>query len=283
MSKTCQRPKQSRNWCFTDYKFLDFKKIYSENRDIIRYVVWGKETCPKTKRIHNQGWIQLINKKVRGGVKRLLGSNELHCEAMYGTEFDNEKYCKKDAKWYAEGKFITQGHRSDLEKIKLDIENGATMHDIADDHFQVWCQYSRQFEKYKSMVDAKKTKVFRKIKVVVHHGSTGTGKTRSAMNACKNPYKIQGDELQWWDGYAGQKELIIDEYDNQIPCTKLLGILDGYQLRLPVKGGFTYAMWDTVYITTNLSKLHSNAKIQHRKALRRRITEYKKFAKAAHR
>ncbi len=167
--KSCQRPKQSRNWCFTDFKKLDYKKIYSENRDIVRYVVWGKETCPKTKKTHFQDWVQLINKKVLGGVKRLLESKEIHLEAMYGTEFDNEKYCKKDGNWHAEGKFITQGHRSDLEKIKLDIDNGATMHEIADDNFQVWCQYSRQFEKYKGMVDAKKTKVFRKVKVVVQY------------------------------------------------------------------------------------------------------------------
>ena len=27
--------------------------------------------------------------------------------------------------------------------------------------------------------------------------------------------------------------------------------LDGYQLRLPIKGGHTYAYWNKVYITTN--------------------------------
>jgi hypothetical protein len=92
-------------------------------------------------------------------------------------------------------------------------------------------------------------------------------------------FKISGDALQWWDGYDGEKSILIDEYDNQIPITRLLNLLDGYHLRLPVKGGFTYAAWTKVIITTNLNplELHPNAKQQHRAALHRRINRTQLF------
>ncbi len=277
------KPTQSRNWCFTDFEELNFGEIYKEYKDIIRYIIWGREICPKTKKVHNQGWIQLVNKKLMGGVKRLLGTKKIHLEPMWGNEYSNEKYCKKENDWKSEGKFIKQGERSDLERVKKKISDGATMEEVAEDHFGLWCQYGRQFKEYQAMKVASKTKKFRKLEVLVHKGMTGTGKTRDAMNACDNPYKIQGDELQWWDGYMGQKELVIDEYANQIPVTKLLSILDGYQLRLPIKGGFTYAQWEKVYITTNLHVLHINAKPEHQKALERRITktiDYSELANA---
>ena len=124
------------------------------------------------------------------------------------------------------------------------------------------------------MVDKKNRKKFRKVEVVVLSGSTGTGKTRKAMEEAN--YKITGNQLQWWDGYEGEKCICIDEYNNDIGITELLNILDGYELRLPIKGSFTYANWNKVYITTNLTKsqFHSNAKSEHRKALFRRVTKW---------
>ncbi len=106
--------------------------------------------------------------------------------------------------------------------------------------------------------------------VEIHTGPTGTGKTRACYDS--DAFMIHGDSLDWWDGYCGEKTLVIDEYSNQISLTKLLGILDGYQLRLPIKGGFTYARWTTVKITTNLGELHEKAKWEHRCALERRVT-----------
>ncbi len=264
---------QSRNWCFTDFELLDWTKIYETANDI-RYICWGEEICPKTRKKHYQGWIQIENKKRLGGIKKLCQSRKIHLEACRGTEGQNERYCQKDNLYKQKGEFKTQGKRTDLDDIKKIIDNEGTLKDIADENFPAFIKYNRGFQAYKNIIDKSNRKCFRKVKTIHIHGPTGLGKTRKAMSySPDDTYKIQGNALQWWDGYDGEKTLVIDEYDSQIACTELLGILDGYQLRLPIKGSFTYANWDKVIITSNYEKIHQKAKQMHKDALERRITE----------
>ncbi len=262
---------QSRNWCFTDFELLDWGKIYSGD-DNIRYICWGQETCPKTKRKHYQGWIQVNLKKRLGGIKKLCQSKKIHIEACRGTEGENEKYCRKENVYKTIGEFKTQGQRSDLEQLKEIVDKGGTFQDLANANFHAFIQYNRGFQEYKKITDKRLRKEFRKVSVTHIWGATGAGKTRKAMEN-EDVYKIQGDSMKWWDGYDGEKTLVIDEYNNQISCTELLGILDGYQLRLEIKGSFTYANWNKVYITSNIEHLHEHAKSKHLEALARRITE----------
>ncbi len=271
---------QSKNWCFTDFELLDWSKIY-EQEDNINYICWGNEVCPKTKKKHYQGWLQVTNKKRLGGMKKLCRSLKLHMEACRGTEGDNEKYCQKDNLYTKKGEFTTQGKRTDLEGLKKIIDEGGTLNDIANENFQSFIQYNRGFQEYKRIVDKSRRKCFRKVKTIHIHGATGLGKTRKAMEYSSDTYKIQGSGMKWWDGYDGEKVLVIDEYDNQVSCTELLGILDGYQLRLPIKGSFTYANWETVIITSNYKEIHENAKKMHRDALKRRITETIELCRSA--
>jgi len=272
--------RESKNWCFTDFELLDWAKIWEAKEDLIRYMVWGEETCPKSKKKHMQGWLQLKVKKTLGGVKKLIGSIKTHLEACRGDEYDNDVYCKKDQKFTIKGKFVTQGQRTDLEGIKEMLDEGVSMKKVADANWEVYCKYHRAFDKYEQMVIKSKTKEFRHVDVTVLKGPTGCGKTRIAVESePEDYYKIQGDELKWFDGYEQQNTLVIDEYDNQINITKLLSLLDGYQLRLPIKGGFTYANWTKVYITTNVEEMHLGAKKEHKEALKRRVTRVVSYFK----
>ncbi len=233
--------KQSRNWTFTDFEKLDLKSIYEQNKDIIRYLCFGLEICPKTKKEHFQGWIQLVNKKTLGGVKRVFGTKKLHLEACIASPELNDKYCSKDGKFTKYGQWKYQGQRTDLEQLKKDINDGLNMKKIADDHFSNFIRYHHGIYKYRELILKEHTKRFRQIKVVLRCGTTGTNKTRTAVENNPNAFLINGYNLKWFDGYEGEETLIIDEYNNDIGITQLLKILDGYQLRLPIKGGFTYA------------------------------------------
>jgi len=148
--------KQSRNWCFTifakgkkttiDY-YNEIVDITNKYKDIIRYICAGIEECPKTKKLHIQGWIQFINKKTLGGVKRIIGINHIHLENCRGNEFDNDKYCKKDNNYFNYGKFISQGQRTDLENIKKKLDEGEKLVNIANDYFSDFIRYHKGFEK----------------------------------------------------------------------------------------------------------------------------------------
>lgn len=264
---------QSRNWCFTDWSCTDWTELYNKHEDLIRFICWGKEIAPTTGNEHHQGWIQIIKKKTLGGMKKLMG-DKVSFKVCRGDEFDNQVYCKKDNNFKQLGKFIVQGERTDLLGMKNFINEGHTMKEIADENFNLYCQYRSGLTKYKEMVDKEKSKEFRKVEVNVLYGATGTGKTRLAM--VESEYKIEGFNLKWWDGYEGEKCILIDEFANQIPITELLNILDGYQLRLPIKGGHTYALWNKVYITTNLNfdEWYPSAKKMHKLALLRRISSF---------
>ncbi len=266
---------QSRNWCFTDFEELDYNSIYNEYKDIIRYIGWGEEICPKTKKTHYQGWVQFVNKKRMNGVKKVFGTHKLHIESCKGNEIQNTNYCAKDKKYKFIGKYIVQGQRTNMEEIKKDLDNGATIKNIADSHFSDYIRYHSGFEKYKKLCDKERTRKFRKLNIELVCGPTGTNKTRKAVENNENAFKIEGLNLKWFDGYNMEKTLIIDEYNNDVPITKMLNLLDGYQLRLEIKGSFTYANWTKVIITTNLrpSEIHAQAKQEHVNALYRRINK----------
>ncbi len=258
---------QFRNWCFTDFELLDWDNIFRSEK--IRYVCWGSEVCPKTKRKHYQGWIQFEDKKRLTALKAIT-SDKLHLEVCKGTEGQNEKYCQKDNEYKCLGEFTVQGQRSDLTNCKRILDGGGTMLDVAEANFGSYVRYNRGFEKYKTELDNIRRKEWRHVEVILFYGKTGIGKTRTAMEF--SPFKIQGSDLKWWDGYNGERDILIDEYSNNVKITELLAILDGHRLRLPVKGGFTYAGWTRVFITTNLYELHSEARHEHKRALARRIT-----------
>lgn len=268
--------KESKNWCFTDFDLIDWELKYNDLKDEIRYICVGLEVCPKTKKQHKQGWIQFYSKKRMTRVKNILGAPKIHLEACKGSEYSNDKYCKKDGKFFEAGKFIGQGYRGDIHSMIEKIELGAPMLEVAQENPQVFIQYHNGLQKFKGLMDKKNRSAFRKVEVEFVTGPTGCGKTRYAMEQDAPKYKINGGDMQWFDGYDGEELLIIDEYSNDIKITELLGLLDGYQKRLAIKGGFTYANWTRVIITSNLRKeeLHENAKKAHIEALHRRITKW---------
>ncbi len=266
---------QSRNWFFTDYELIDMKMIYNKWKDIIRAIGWGDEIGPKNGKRHYQGHIQFVNKKRYNGVKKVFGSHCIHVETCRGSLKQNEVYCSKDGKYQIVGRFIQQGVRTDLEDIKLMMDNGATMDEIAIKYHSQFVQYGNGLRQYKKLCDQRRSKAFRKLEVELVCGPTNTNKTRNALEKYPDAFKITGTQLKWWDGYAGEDKLLIDEYNNDVGITSMLNYLDGYQLRLDIKGSFTYAMWTKVIITTNLhpDEIHSQAKPEHLKALFRRITK----------
>lgn len=55
----------------------------------------------------------------------------------------------------------------------------------------------------------------------------------------------------WWDGYDGQTAILFDDFYGGVPYGSFLRYLDGYPVRLAVKGSFCHKAWTTVYITSN--------------------------------
>ncbi len=272
-SKKIKKNSKCRHYCLTF-----FKQPNIELPEKVRYAIYGEEICPITNNKHWQSYIELKIPMRFAAIKKLYSDNTIHIESRIGTRDQAREYCKKDNKFTEFGKWIKgQGHRTDLDLIVEKLKNGTKLSEIMITHPKTYCQYRNGLKDIESAITGKQIPKFRKVEVVLITGPTGCGKTKYAME--KSTYKIQGSHLKWWQDYDGDKVICIDEYNNNIPIDEMLALLDGYKLRLNIKGTHTYANWDKVFITTNLtlSELHGNAKNAHKKALMRRITKVINF------
>lgn len=244
-----------RNWCFTSYS--DYIAFNEKHHSVIKYCVWQREKCPETGRLHFQGYIEL-NKAIRfTGLKKIIG--ECHVEPRKGTRDQARAYCMKedtrvDGPWEfpnPEAFDSKQGKRNDLNEIAVSIkENGLT---------STISSYPDMFVKYHKGMTAlaahelrQKVPKWRDLTVSVFWGEANSGKTRRAFDLAGDSwFKLDFAKDVWWDGYLGEESIIIDDFYGWIPYTQLLNILDGYPIRLQVKGGFTYACYTKVFITSN--------------------------------
>ena len=65
---------RSRNWCFTDQTCNSkaLEEIGERMMDIVRYIGWSREIGDISKKVHLQGWIQMIDQKDFWVIKELL-------------------------------------------------------------------------------------------------------------------------------------------------------------------------------------------------------------------
>lgn len=259
----------SRHHCITFYT----KPSYDTLPEFVRYAIYGEEVCPTTQRTHWQAYIELTKPMRLSAIKKLYDDKTLHAEPRKGTRDQARDYCKKDDKFIELGKWIKgQGHRSDLETIVEKLASGeSTIHDVMFENPKTYCQYRNGLRDIAFAALERLTPKWRPVEVVFITGPTRCGKTREAMEEAE--WRIQSSQLNWFDGYKGEKVICIDEYNNDFSITKLQDLTDGHKLRLSVKGGHTYAQWDKVIITSNLKldEIHPNAKPAHRDAVMARI------------
>lgn len=246
-------PHISRHWVFTSYS----EHVFDFDKYMMSYLVYQPEKCPKTGKLHWQGYVIMKNKKRMKWMKKHI-DDKAHWEKKRGNAKQASDYCKKNDtrvgdKYYEFGKLSYQGKRNDLDDVYDMIKSGKEIGEVIDEFPSSYIKFHRGIEKVKFEVDRKKVKRYRKISVYVIHGGTGTGKTRYAYDeyGYDNVYCLDQDKNVWFDGYCGEKVLLIDDFNGYMSFRKLLKVLDGYPYKCAIKGGYTWAQWTTVIITSN--------------------------------
>lgn len=247
----------NRYWCATSFNYNQTALKSLGTITNVRYSIWQLEECPTTGKIHAQIYLQLFNRVRITTVQKLIGDATAHVEAAKGDPDANIAYCSKIDTRHSEptitGEPMRPGKRTDLIEACETIKQGATFLEIAEKHPTELVKYTRGLSTLKSIYDKQNTKEFRHIHCLVLWGAAGTGKTRKAYELHPNLYKLaapKGDTL-WWDGYDGEDTILLDDFYGWVKYHDLLHILDGYQLRLEIKGSTTWANWTTVIITSN--------------------------------
>jgi len=270
--------KRSRDYCFTS--FLETEPVFESN---CSYLVYGAEICPDTGNKHWQGYAEFKSACSMKAAQKKLGIGSAHMEKRMGSPTEAAEYCMKDEEYkeFGERKADPEpGARNEIRDLRdaaMKARSPLELHEN-DEIVAAYAKHMKFAHEILEYQAKKRSRDFREISVEVLWGDTGTGKTRKAYES--GAFKWSPCEPEWWNGYSGEDKILIDEFYGQIKLSRLLEILDGYQCRLPIKGGFTYAEWTTVYITSNThpDTWYPNMPDEIKQALKRRISKRTHFA-----
>lgn len=247
--KTCTSMSRVRNAVITSWM-----EDITYNKNKVKYIVYHREVAPETKKLHYHIYVELKSAMTYKAIKKMFNDKTIHIEPRKGTVQQAINYLMEDKNEYSViewGKRSKQGFRSDLRNVVAMIEKGKKTTDIIAEYPDAYIKYHKGFANVKFEMLKEQAKEWRSVKVHVLVGDAGSGKTRYVMSQ-PNVYKIDAPSgALWFDGYNGEKTLLLDDFYGWIRYGQLLALLDGYQLRLDIKGSHTWAFWDTIYITSN--------------------------------
>jgi len=286
-AKAGKKGSRSRYWVLTDMRpgVFDHKVLPKG----MVYKVYQLEISPQTKKEHYQIYCEYDSTVRFAQVKKdhtypdKKGSMYIAYKAPKATRQQARAYCMKAesrkageqpievGEWNEEG----QGRRSDLKIIARKAIEGASFLELAEEAPHIMAQYGRGMERLISEKAQKDAKL-RNVKVTVLVGQPGCGKDLLAqVMAKKLKYFliVFRKDKEWWDGYKGEKGLIISEYKGQIEREAFLSLIDHGKQMVPIKGSMVLANWTDVFITSNLTPdcWYGEGDFLH-KALMRRIT-----------
>lgn len=256
------------NYCFTFNNYSEETEtalqLWLKNKT--KYAVYGHEVAPTTGTAHLQGFFSLKKKSRLSTIQTLLTNQGINMALIVanGSPRQNLTYCTKaDPTNYFEWgsiEAVGQGARTDILEITQEIKEDVSLDIIAYNHPVEWVRYHRGFTSLHTILKRRHIDEDRDVTVTVYWGPGGTGKTSRAITDCQKmglgyPYLVNCPLNKsggiWWDNYYSQKGILIDDFYGWIAPHDLYRVLDRYVLQIPFKGGFTYAEWTHVWITSN--------------------------------
>lgn len=268
----------AKNWCFTLNNYTDddvnlLEALGTELNEPIQYLVFGRETG-ESGTPHLQGYITFTRRKTLAFVKQLI-SDRIHCEISRGTPLQAATYCKKDGDYKEYGTIPKgKGARSDLVAVAKKIREGANVRKIAEEHPEAIIRYGSGILRLRRMYRPTRE---HPPQIKVFWGPTGTGKTRRVWEFADKDELWLHPGGQWFDGYDGQKMVLLDDFDGSwFKLSFLLRLLDRYPMPVAVKGDHAWWVPTTIFITSNLEPKdwYPNGHKDHVAALMRRLSEF---------
>jgi hypothetical protein len=292
MSKAKNSGDRSRNWVFTlnnpDTKGyvsidLDGEESYDLDYDgqawksmLLKatFVVCQLEKGEENKTLHLQGYVEFSNALRLSSVRNML--NGAHWEVRRGTQAEAIAYSTKPEtrvcgpwQWGQKGQ---QGSRSDLDEVVSMVEEGKELYDIVVSNPKT-LKYISHIEK---LISLQRSKPRGEPRIIWLYGDSGTGKSRCAWEVLPDAYLFQENENgpQWWDGYRGEKGVILDEFQGKYPFRQILQLFDRYQLRVQVKGSSRAVHASHFIVTSNEPPEDFYAHQFDKRPLRRRLEDW---------
>lgn len=246
------------------------------------------EKCPKTGKLHLQGWMSL-DKEIQFMTLKPLFCQKIRWTKMDGSVAQNIAYCSKpDSRITPYVAFGDQdclnphekqekGARNDLLLVKRAMDSGVSMKRIRDDYFETFLRYSNGLKYARSLDENSFVEQTREFIVLM--GPKGTGKSWFARQIIGNdssyrPQKNNAGILSF-ESYDGQKWILMEEFNKKsLDIDTLKEITDRYKCTLPGRGFSPYGLHTGVIITMNHDPQNLCDTIEDWEALRRRMTTW---------
>jgi hypothetical protein len=240
----------------------------------VSFLVYGRERG-ESGTFHFQGAVEFRSPRSFRSVARLLPRG--HVQQRRGSPQQAWDYCVKGGDFTSFGERPSgSGARTDIQSIRDILRSGGGLDEVVNAP-----QITPQLFKF-AQASAAYFESPRDFKTTVYwyYGRSGTGKSRRAR------YELSGERVftkcpgsgGWWDGYDAHKSVIIDDIRKEdFSFATLLSLLDRYEHRVPVKGGFRQFIANVVIITAPFSPVQFTPMGEEAEQLVRRIDLIEEF------
>jgi len=230
-------------------------EFLSKFEGLAQYVVFQEEKAPETGTIHYQGYVEFKKKKRYSWCSKHLAKGHWEARSKNSTREAARDYCKKRdtrtrgpwelGQWLDQG----QGKRTDIDRVVELAKKGHSYHEIARQEPKTALRYPKGVQ---LLAEAHQSQRTGTVEVHLIHDDPGTGKSSYLANkfGAEAYWKPPG---KWWNGYNGQKVIILDEYRGWLAMADLLFTLRPIGFRtMETKGGQGPLAHTQVWITTNI-------------------------------
>lgn len=229
------------------------------------YWVIGKEVAPLTGQKHLQCYFQFKDRQRRSTLARLIPCYWAP-QSKNSTADQAAEYCKKEGDFDSGGELKPVGQEAlaagrvrggdaNAERWKVarqTIENG-DLKDLDDQIFVVHYGAVMNIRKANMKLPPALEWVDGASPNLWLYGKSGCGKSRKARQIAPNAYSKMCNK--WWDGYQGQEDVIIDDFDieHKVLCHHLKIWADRYPFVMEVKTGAQGIRPRRIIVTCNWS------------------------------
>ncbi len=275
---------KSLRWCFTINNYhngeisttgtsvmLEHVRSVLSN-DKVRYAIFGKEVGEQGTP-HLQGYISFKSQQRFSALKKAFPT--AHLEVAQGNEQQNYEYCSKQGDYEEFGKRSESGRRNDIHEATTMIKEGKSLKAVAEECSEVFVKYGRGLRDLKLILDSPYS--HETVRGVWIWGPPGSGKSHAARDY--DPDCFLKPQNKWFDGYNGQKTILLDDLDTPTLGHYLKIWSDKYACTGETKGGTINLRHTKFIVTSNYTpdELWPDDKLMCQAIKRRFIMNHKQY------